>query len=934
MSTSTIIKSLILIAFIVLFIFPTPTSAQTAPTISNITDTGSTPVYDKFEITFDITTTATNPFFPYEATSPAPGIDPAKDTYNGITVDVEFTPDNWGTIYKVPAFYFQNFDNNYSDANRSSDWIYPKDEYNWKARFSPNTDGTWRYRIIVTDSSGTIASTEDSFSATTSQNKGFVSVSNNDPRYFEFSNGDLFTSLGYNDTANYIGQTNTIKKVQNIFPSLNQDGVQMLRFWLTPWSIYGAGWQPWRSHLGNYLNGGYMPASPLSTDLADLANEQEFSFKLEKTNTPCIFFGWENSNPSLVVNQNYKVGIRYRIDAMGAPIDSSNPYGLTVKEGNWLWNNTTKECDGGNLISGYEIQSNTDWQTSEWTYNFGNTDSLPDLYMSLDNVNSATVYIGEIWVREELAGGGLGPNIIYKPSPDYHTYVDQRGSFVFDKVLDEAQINNIFLKTVLLEKNDYIFNKIDANGNFNFAFGNANFYASPNTKVRWLHKAWWRYVQARWGYSTNIHTWELLNEGTDANGPHWTQADAFTRYMHCEVFGLDSYQNESMDYANGVYSSDCKGNPQANGHMSITSFDKGFQYWFWKGYNGFSQTLTAPYADFANQHFYISPATNSTLGGYFTDIAKANYDLGMLRGAYKDPVTGLVNSSSANKPVIRGETALIRSSGSGPVEPYIPCYDQEGLWLHNFLWSGLGPGGIENHVWYIPEIITVVGKSFDCDRDNSTPPVPVSDYDIRPLYKTYLNFISTLPLNNGNYTDAQAQSSNANVRAWGQIDGVNERAHLWIQNKANNWNDKTNFVRNNPGQTYVASSEDTTITIGGFAPNTTYTLEWWDTFIGQPSSTNTLQSDASGDLQISINSLTTDTAVKIGDYSSIPPSSPTPTPIQGDANGDRLVDGIDYIIWLNNYNQNTPNGPADGDFNSSGKVDGVDYVVWLNNYSL
>jgi hypothetical protein len=54
--------------------------------------------------------------------------------------------------------------------------------------------------------------------------------------------------------------------------------------------------------------------------------------------------------------------------------------------------------------------------------------------------------------------------------------------------------------------------------------------------------------------------------------------------------------------------------------------------------------------------------------------------------------------------------------------------------------------------------------------------------------------------------------------------------------------------------------------------------------------------------------------------------------LQGDANGDGKVDGIDFVAWLNHYNQNTANGARDGDFNLSGKVDGVDFVIWLNNY--
>lgn len=74
-------------------------------------------------------------------------------------------------------------------------------------------------------------------------------------------------------------------------------------------------------------------------------------------------------------------------------------------------------------------------------------------------------------------------------------------------------------------------------------------------------------------------------------------------------------------------------------------------------------------------------------------------------------------------------------------------------------------------------------------------------------------------------------------------------------------------------------------------------------------------------------------------------STPTPTPrttatptstpvsdIPGDADGNGNVDGLDYIVWLNNYNINTAGGASKGDFDTSGKVDGVDYLIWLNNY--
>ena len=50
----------------------------------------------------------------------------------------------------------------------------------------------------------------------------------------------------------------------------------------------------------------------------------------------------------------------------------------------------------------------------------------------------------------------------------------------------------------------------------------------------------------------------------------------------------------------------------------------------------------------------------------------------------------------------------------------------------------------------------------------------------------------------------------------------------------------------------------------------------------------------------------------------------------GDANDDGSVDGLDYIIWSNNYHQS--GGWGEGDFTGDGYVDGLDYIVWSNNY--
>ena len=61
-----------------------------------------------------------------------------------------------------------------------------------------------------------------------------------------------------------------------------------------------------------------------------------------------------------------------------------------------------------------------------------------------------------------------------------------------------------------------------------------------------------------------------------------------------------------------------------------------------------------------------------------------------------------------------------------------------------------------------------------------------------------------------------------------------------------------------------------------------------------------------------------------------PTTTPIPTPCNkpGDANGDCLVNGLDFVIWLSHFATYTSNGPVDGDFNNDGYVDGLDYAIW------
>lgn len=55
-------------------------------------------------------------------------------------------------------------------------------------------------------------------------------------------------------------------------------------------------------------------------------------------------------------------------------------------------------------------------------------------------------------------------------------------------------------------------------------------------------------------------------------------------------------------------------------------------------------------------------------------------------------------------------------------------------------------------------------------------------------------------------------------------------------------------------------------------------------------------------------------------------------PKYGDANGDDLIDGVDYTAWADNFLQSDRNW-ATGDFNGDGLVNGADYIIWADNFA-
>ncbi|CAG1023018.1 hypothetical protein MTYM_02148 [Methylococcales bacterium] len=821
----------------------TVSAAPNAPVINGISDNrgeytgGQIPKYEKLEISFQVTTLAQNLQIPYDAAPPS-GITPGI----GVSVDAQFSPNNWQTIYTQPAFYYQNFD---YQVKSGREWMYPNGNFAWKVRFAPNMAGAWQYRLVARDAGGTTTSSAQTFTVIASTSKGFVRVSAKDSRYFEFDDGTYFPGLGYNMNYNHVDWTNPVLNNQTNFQKMKQNGIQLIRIWLSQWAIFGSAWNPWYGIRNDY--DGYLPRTGLTPFQDSPADTPSVTLKLAysedsttgKKNSgswfdACRFIGGFQAPPAVKRNTNYHIKIRYWGYDMTGPRNSAYPnYGFVAKvqnpnDGNWHTNcYEPGQPTTGIRVSAYGSNSNN-WATIEGTWNSGATDFLPMFYLALENVNNInpatgahpSVFIDSVWVQEDLGNSAYGPNIVSKPSMQQQLYFEQRNSFAFDKVVELAHQNDVYLKPVILEKNEEIQNSIDANGNFatfdnNHFYGSVNGWSRPMTAVRWLQQAWWRYLQARWGYSPNIHSWELVNEGDPWNGNHYGMADEFGKYLHCTVFGI------TVGYGDGQK---C-GYDHPNDHLVTTSFWDSFprdQFWANSKY---------PNLDYADYHQYIPRQTDAT---HFYDTALATFDTSMWLGAKQ--------SGGAGKPVMRGETGLTEN-GTEPSTTAILA-DTTGVWLHNLVWGQINPGGLLESYWY--EASHIYTASFDH----------------RPVYKTFNDFIKTSPLGNGNYQDASAGSTNGGIRVWGQKDSVNGQAHLWIQNVNHTWKKVVD------GTQIPALSSS--VSIAGFNPNGRYTVQWWNTYLGSMSNSQSITANAQGTLAFSVSNLTSDVAIKILPASSTP----------------------------------------------------------------
>ena len=598
--------------------------------------------------------------------------------------------------------------------------------------------------------------------------------------------------------------------------------------------MYGTAWLEWLG--GRNIYDGYLPRSGMEAFHDSVRNQDILTMRMNYDAgdngwyDACRFQFWDDPE-ALKPNTNYQLQITYWGKNINGPrISSSSGYGLVGKISNG-WNVNCYEPGTGDVVTNYG-ENSSDWGTIEGTWNSGNNNFLPRIYLGLENVNQGTAYIRSISLREDLGNGQYGPEMLSESSLEYELYFPEQSAYALDKIVNLAENNGVYLKLVIHEKNDMIYFKLDDDGTFVMNGEQDNqdgFYGLGRgmNKIRWLQQAWWRYLQARWGYSTAIHSWELTNEGDPWSVKHWELADELGKYMHCRVFGV---QVGSGDSARCNYD-------HPDNHLVTTSFWHSFpaeQFWGSPDY---------PNVDYADVHAYISTGWRQNTA-YEDDAALFHLEYSADVRSNLDYYAAQNNIPT--KPIVRGETGI--DVFGEQTEQSDLALDKTGVWLHNYTWSQLDPGAMMELYWW--------------DDNISAQPGPDGNPGLYEIYGYFHDFIKDIPINNGHYVDTAAEASEPNLRVVGQKDIANGRAHLWVQNKNHTWKNVVDGVAN-------ISGLSGTVTLNGFTPNNTFNVQWVEfTTQGIPNmQSSMIVSDSSGNLVLPMptDPQITDVGIKIGD---------------------------------------------------------------------
>ena len=216
------LKKLLFLSTLLICTFTTIAAAQVTSISQNAETIG---LYQKFELTFTLSQSYSNPF----------------DT-DIVDIMVTFTkPD--GNSIDVPAFFYQEY-----DENSSGDFVNGRNPC-WKVRFAPSQIGIYVInRITITDQNGiNTYDTDIAFTCIDSDAKGIIRIDKRNCYYLQYDNNEPYIPIGHNVAwwnENGTGQW------RDTFAKMNGVGENWTRIWMT--HFYQGTALEWRSNKRYY----------------------------------------------------------------------------------------------------------------------------------------------------------------------------------------------------------------------------------------------------------------------------------------------------------------------------------------------------------------------------------------------------------------------------------------------------------------------------------------------------------------------------------------------------------------------------------------------------------------------------------------------------------------------------------------------------------
>jgi len=781
-----------------------------APVISSLTvqTPGSIEKYAKFEISFNVSTAANNMYFPYDENTPS-----GVESKTGISVDALLLPPgetNWGNAKTLACFYYQPMT---EMGSGSSVTFSPTGNSDWRCRFSPDIAGTWQYKIRARDANGTGENSIRQFTCIESNRKGFVKVSQTDPRFFEFSNGTSFVAPLINVEEG--SPFNSLAKIRINVSQMGNNGVRFIR-----WFPTGEGANYYVVPFGDDLKMSWAFGSGAGTtaDDADTLNGKLFSY--------APYYYTSQDVPALA-GAKYKLSFRAKIageQVLRAQIGTRSDALLDICSSTSTFHES----------KGYTCSDrNSEWKDYSLVFTNSSSTALNiafrGLYMSSDAPSPFnTVQSGKIRFhsaklqRDETGNNGWGPNLLARSDPDTYNYVDQINAARLDEIISLSEQSGVYHKLTVFHKNDAVLNRFQTDGSigswYQCGWGSCpnNFYSAPSQAARWYENAYTRYFIARWSYSPAIHSLEIGNENDLSN---------------------EAY-SAGFDFAEYVDSLSPR-------HILMTN-----SFWGWWVSSYWTDPAKGYLMDYSDKHWYANTTGSSCdSNGRCELISKIWDDSAAYQRECYLRFKEYQSSFNYNKPIVRGEGGDA-SSGTSPQNSEI-SQEPQGLYYHKKTWAHVGTLGYScDGEWY-PRLF-VTGGSY-----------PNSNYDTYKVFAAYEKFIQGEPLANGNYDDIGTDLTADNqilvtvtagtIRAWGTRDTSSGRVLLWIDNANQTW--KKVF----DGVSIPAASG--TLTIQGLTVGN-YSASWWDTRTGTITKNETYTVGTDGKLTFPVNELNADIAVK------------------------------------------------------------------------